>query len=64
MKQYRSPTNNFNGMVSVSIPYRFRIILLSTSYQPPITKRKTYGKRTKEVRRSKNGQTVKKLFTF
>ena len=51
MKQHRSLTNNFNGMVSVSFPYRFRInpvsfpyhspiVLLSFSYQPPITKRK------------------------
>ena len=51
MKQYRSPTNNFNGMVSVSIPYRFRIILLSFSYQPPINLLSRSGKHTENERR-------------
>ena len=51
MKQYRSTTNNFNGTLSVSVPYRFRIILLSFSYHSPITKRERY-----EIERRRSGE--------
>ena len=36
MKQYRSQPNNSDGIFSVSFPYRFRIVLLSSSYCSPI----------------------------
>ena len=67
MKSYRSPLNNSDDIFSVSFPYRFRIVLLSSSYHPPIAKLKTIRneaenntewneKRTNEVRWNKGGQ--------
>ena len=66
MKSYRSPLNNSDDIFSVSFPYRFRIVSVSSSYHPPIAKRKTIRneaenntewneKRTNEVRWNKGG---------
>ena len=62
MKQYRSPSNNSDGIfpyhspiILLSFSYRSPIVLLSFSYRSPIGKRKTIRKQYGMERRMNEG---------
>ena len=56
MKSYRSPLNNSDDIFSVSFPYCFRIVLLSSSYCEAENNTEWNEKRTNEVRWNKGAQ--------
>ena len=46
-------------IVFVSIPYRFRIVLLLSFYRSPIGKRKQYGNNTETIRKRTNDKRMR-----
>ena len=63
MKSYRSPLNNSDDIFSVSFPYRSPIILLSSSYHPPIIlllrSGEQYGMKRKTIRNGTKNERMR-----